>query len=122
VLIGIALGIAIGFGLFIASLAFPLLLDRLAGRTPDVFVSPDGAHRVVITARTGLGGIDPPVQLWINLEEVTTGAVVDQLILGIDEASDVGRPSAEWSAGEVVVSDLEGEHNVKATLRRGGRR
>src|SRR5690606_8832105 len=117
VLIGIALGIDITFAQFVVGTAFPWLLGS-ATRALHVFVSPDGEHRLVITQKARLGGIDPPVDLWMNLEDVRTGVVVDQLIVGVDEDSDVGDPSAEWSPEAVVVRNLEREHNVSATLRR----
>lgn len=121
VLLGIGLGMASVLCLFIVSVPLSLLLDSLTRRPPHIFLSPDGAHRAVITEKR-FGIIDPPVELWINLEDITTGAVVDQVIVGIDEASDVGHPSAVWSAEAVVVNHLEQEHNISATLRRTRRR
>lgn len=121
ILIGIALGIATAFALFILGAAFPWLLGS-STRAPHVFVSRDGEHRLVITQKPRLGGIDPPVDLWINLEDVRTGVVVDQLIVGVDEDSDLGDPSAEWSPDAVVVTSLERQHSVSATLRRSGRK
>lgn len=87
-----------------------------------MFVSTDGEQRLVITQKSRFGGIDPPVELWLNLEDIRTGAVVDQLIVGVDEDSDVGEPAADWSTEAVVVRNLEREHNVSATLRRTSRR
>lgn len=121
-LIGIALGVAAAFALFILGAANELWFGSGTRPTPYVFVSPDGEQRLVITQKARFGGTDPPVELWINLEDVRTGALVDQLIVGVDEDSDVGEPAADWSTDAVLVRNLEREHNVSATLRRSGRK
>jgi hypothetical protein len=110
------------FCMFVASLVLNLQLAKLASSQPYVSTSPDGAHRVVVTKKTGFGLADPPVDLWVNLESTATGAVIDQVIIGIDEDSDVGQLSAQWRADTVVIDNLEQAHHVSATLQRSGRK
>ncbi|MDQ3419271.1 MAG: hypothetical protein M3541_10875 [Acidobacteriota bacterium] len=81
--------------------------------------SPDRKHRVVITQfEKEFFNLDRPVDLRVNLEEVATGRVIDQVFVGIAEDSDVGSPSVAWDLRHAIVTNLEREHALTITLRR----
>ena len=94
--------------------------SRMNRATVHASTSPDGTQRVVVTKRREwFGGVrDPRVELWIDLESVGAGQLLDQLVFSIERNSDVGTPSSKWSTGTVVVTGLERRHEVSATLRR----
>ena len=81
--------------------------------------SPDRKHRVVITQfEKEIFSFDRPLDLRVNLEEVTTGRVMDQVFVAIEEASDVGSPSVVWDVHRAVVTNLEARHALTVTLHR----
>jgi len=120
--IGFAGGIGLAVCAVFAEFVFVFAVSWLAPAEPHVSTSPDRMRRVVVTQRTTMGGIDPPVELTVALESATSGELLDRVRVGVDEDSDVGTPAVRWQDDTAVVTGLELHHNVTVTLRFSGSR